>query len=64
MSEVKLPITCEVAGRIWHLFTFEYRTLEGVFAGYLHAISEEHASSMLEEMCSSAVLKGRMVEVL
>ena len=61
-NEVKLPISCVVGGRKWLLFLFEYATPDGIFSGYLHAISAEHAAAMLGDMKESAVLKGQVIE--
>ena len=61
-SEVKLPIRCVVGGRIWHLYTYEYQTPDGIFSGYLHAISAEHAAAMLADLKENAELKGQMIE--
>lgn len=59
---VELPLTCEHKGRTWHLFTYDYQTEDGEFCGYLHALSFEHASILLEELKSTATLRGQMVE--
>lgn len=60
---VTLPITTEVCGQTWHLFTFDYTTQDGVFSGYLHALDMGHAEQLLSEMCATAVLAGEMIEV-
>lgn len=64
LKEVALPITCEVGGRTWKLFTFDYETPDGTFSGYLHAISAEHAAAMLLDLKATATLKGEMVGVM
>ena len=61
-SEVKLPISCVVDGREWRLFLFEYDTPDGIFSGYLQAISAEHAAAMLADLKEGAELKGQMIE--
>lgn len=61
-KNVELPITCTVNGRIWNLFTFQYKTPDGEFCGYLHAISMEHAAALLEDLKATAELKGQMIE--
>lgn len=58
---VILEVTTQVKGRTWHLFTFDYNTPDGIFSGYLHAISFEHAAALLSEMKQTAVLKGQMI---
>lgn len=62
MNDVTLPLTCKVGEYTWQLFTFEYKTPDGEFCGYLYAVSFEHASALLEEMKETAELKGQMVE--
>lgn len=59
---VELDLSCEVNGRQWYLYSFSYQTKDGQFSGYLHAISAEHASYMLEEMKETAVLDGQILE--
>ena len=61
-SEVKLPISCVAGGRKWLLFLFEYATPDGIFSGYLHAISAEHAAAMLADLKENAELKGQVIE--
>lgn len=61
---VELPISCEVGGRVWKLFTFDYETPDGTFSGYLHAISSEHAAAMLLDLKATATLKGEMIGVM
>jgi hypothetical protein len=61
-NEVSLPLTCEVRGKVWNLFTFQYTTPDGEFCGYLHAISAEHAVALLEDLKATAELKGQMIE--
>lgn len=63
-SKVELEISVWVDGRQWHLFTFDYQTPDGIFSGYLHAISPEHAAEMLMDMKANATLSGQMIEVL
>ena len=60
---VTLPLRTVVDGRIWHLYTYEYETPDGVFAGYLHALSMEHAAALIGDMRASAELVGKMVSV-
>ena len=62
-TEVTLPVSCVVGGRKWLLFLFEYATPDGIFSGYLHAISAEHAAAMLADLKENAELKGQMIEV-
>lgn len=62
MRKVDLDVTCTVAGRKWSLYSFQYCTEEGVFSGYLHAVSFEHASYMLEELKETATLDGQIIE--
>ena len=59
---VELEPVCEVAGRKWNLYSFTYKTEEGNFVGYLHALSFEHASYMLEELKQTAEIDGQILE--
>lgn len=59
---VNLPITTEVRGQVWRLFTFDYMTQDGMFSGYLHALDMGHAEQLLAELKATAVLEGQMVK--
>lgn len=61
---VNLPITTEVRGQVWRLFTYDYMTQDGMFSGYLHALDMGHAEQLLSEMRATAVLAGQMIEVI
>lgn len=61
-NKVELAITCMVKGVQWTLYTFQYKTPDGEFCGYFHALSDEHAAAVLSEMKETAELKGRMIE--
>lgn len=61
---VTLPITTEVRGQEWNLYTFDYMTQDGMFSGYLHALDMGHAEQLLSEMKATAVLAGQMLEVV
>lgn len=60
---ITLPLRTVVDGRIWNLYTYEYRTPDGVFVGYLHALSMEHAAALLCDMKDGAELAGKIVSV-
>lgn len=60
---VQLPIRTVVDGRVWNLYTYDYQTPDGVFVGYLHALSMEHAAALLSDLRASAELVGKMVSV-
>ena len=59
---VKLEPSCEVGGRTWNLYSFSCQTVEGNFVGYLHALSFEHASYMLQELKETAEVEGQILE--
>lgn len=63
-KHVELPMSCEVDGRTWHLFTFDFSTPDGTFSSYLYAISSEHAAALISDMKESAQLSGQMVGVV
>ena len=58
---ITLPLRTVVDGRTWHLYTYEYQTPDGVFVGYLHALSMEHAAALIGDMRDGAELAGKMV---
>ena len=60
---ITLPLRTVVDGRTWHLYTYEYQTPDGVFRGFLHALSTEHAAALIGDMRASAELAGKMVSV-
>lgn len=60
---ITLPLRTVVDGRIWQLYSYEYQTPDGVFVGYLHALSIEHAAALVGDMRASAELAGKMVSV-
>lgn len=61
---VTLPITTEVRGQTWHLYTYDYMTQDGMFSGYLYALDMGHAEQLLSEMRATAVLSGQMIETI
>ena len=58
---ITLPLRTVVDGRTWHLYSYEYQSPDGVFVGYLHALSMEHAAALLCDMKDSAELAGEIV---
>lgn len=60
-TTIELPVSCQVDGRTWSLFTFKYETPDGTFNGYLHALSLEHAAALLFDLKQTAELVGQMV---
>lgn len=63
MSKVlSQELTTVVDGRTWDLYTFDYTTPDGVFCGYLYAISAEHAAELLLDLKATATLRGKMID--
>ena len=60
---VTLPLRTVVDGKTWHLYSYEYQSPDGVFRGFLHALSMEHAAALIGDMKDSAELSGKMVSV-
>ena len=60
---ITLPLRTVVDDRTWHLYTYEYQSPDGVFVGYLHALSMEHAAALLCDMKDGAELTGKMISV-
>lgn len=58
---ITLPLRTVVGGKTWHLYTYEYSSPDGVFRGFLHALSMEHAAALLGDMKDSAELVGQMI---
>ena len=58
---ITLPMRTVVGGKTWHLYTYEYSSPDGVFRGFLHALSMEHAAALLGDMKDSAELVGQMI---
>lgn len=59
---VKLDYSCKVCGKTWNLYSFRYETMDGNFIGYVHALSFEHASYMLQELKQTAEIDGQILE--
>lgn len=60
---VQLPLRTVVDGRTWHLYTYQYPTPDGVFVGYMHALSMEHAAALVLDLRAGAELVGVMISV-
>lgn len=60
---ITLPLRTVVGGKTWHLYTYEYSSPDGVFCGFLHALSMEHAAALIGDMKASAELVGKMDSV-
>ncbi len=58
------PLTVTVDGVAWHLYAFDFSTPDGVFSSSFYAVSDQHASLLLEELRETAVLRGRVMGVL
>ena len=60
---ITLPMRTVVGGKTWHLYTYEFQSPDGVFRGFLHALSMEHAAALIYDMRISAELVGKMDSV-
>ena len=60
---ITLPLRTVVDGRTWYLYSYEYQSPDGVFVGYLHALSMEHAAALMGDMKDGAELSGQIVSV-
>jgi len=58
---VVLQLAVEVEGKSWRLYTYDFQTPDGLFVGYLYAISAEHAVALIEDMKESAVYSGEII---
>lgn len=64
-ASIPVPLsTTGPDGQTWQLFTYDFMTQDGLFSGYIHALDMGHAEQLMDELRSSAVLVGQVVEVL
>jgi hypothetical protein len=59
-----LPLECDVSGKRWYLYSFEYTTGDGRFSSHFYAISDEHAHIVMQELKETAVLSGRVQDII
>lgn len=59
-----MPLQTVVAGRTWHCYSVEFTTADGNFLTYIYALSDEHASHIVEELRATAKLGGRIEGVI
>lgn len=46
-----------VDGVAWNLYAVDFKTADGTFSAYLHAISDEHAQSILTDLKETATVR-------
>jgi len=63
-KSVPMPLSVEVDGRTWNLFSFRWTSPDGEFSTYFYALSQDHAMMMIEEIKETAVFDGQVVEVI
>lgn len=63
-KEIVLPLEVEHDGRNWTLYVYEYDSDDGLFGGYLYALSDEHAEMILMELKESARILGPLESVI
>lgn len=61
IRSTSLPHRTIVDGRLWRLFTYEYKTPDGTFCGYMYALSIDHAAALLHDMRETAEIVGEIV---
>lgn len=59
-NAVHMPLSCEVRGKTWHLYSFEWGGADGTFCGHFYAISDDHAALVLQDIKDTAKLNGRL----
>lgn len=59
-TPIEMQLSCVVNGKTWHLYGVDFETADGKFSTYVYAISEEHASHIVEELKATAKLTGRL----
>lgn len=57
----ELPLSSQVNGHTWNLYSFDYESPDGRPSGYFYATSHEHAAILLTELKESAVLVGQVM---
>lgn len=61
MSEgVPYPISCEVDGRTWDLFSVDWTGPDGRYSFHIYALSWEHAEMILQEIKETAKVSGKI----
>lgn len=60
LNKILLDIQTVVDNRTWNMYTVEYETPDGTFSFYIYAISDEHASYLVEELKQTAKLAGKI----
>lgn len=46
-----------VDGVVWSLYAVDFKTADGTFSAYLHAVSDEHAQSILTDLKETAAVR-------
>ena len=58
MSQVlTLSLGAVVDGVVWSLYAVDFKTADGTFSAYLHAVSDEHAKSILTDLKETATVR-------
>jgi hypothetical protein len=60
-TALALPLSSNVNGRTWHLYSFDYESPDGRGSGYFYATSHDHAALLLSELKESAVLSHQVI---
>lgn len=58
---LELPLSSQVNGHTWHLYSFDYESPDGRPSGYFYATSDDHAKLLLSELKETAVLVGQVM---
>jgi hypothetical protein len=57
---IEMELSPVVNGRTWRLYSFDFRTADGLFSSYFYAVSDEHAAHILEELKATAFNPSRI----
>ncbi|MBS3974819.1 MAG: hypothetical protein KGZ89_08150 [Actinobacteria bacterium] len=61
---INYPLTVEVNGRIWRLYSVDFDSDDSVYSIHLYAINKEHASYRLQDLKDTGRLsEGEIVEI-
>ena len=52
-----LSLSAVVDGVAWSLYAVDFKTADGTFSAYLHAVSNEHTQSILTDLKETAAIR-------
>lgn len=55
------PLRTTVNGRVWRMFTADYKADQGTYSLEFYAISMEHAASIVGDIRETLELRGELI---